>query len=103
MPPRKNSSADNVEPPRRSTRISALPKEEVKEKVVKTAGSKKRAAGEETEKDESSTSKKVDTLISTTPFRRLNPFFTLRLNQAKKTKKRRTRRAMMQQQTKSWR
>jgi hypothetical protein len=62
MPPRKTSSADSTEPPRRSTRISALPKEEVKEKVAKAAGnSKKRAAGEETGKEDSSASnKKVD-------------------------------------------
>lgn len=59
MPPRKNSSTDSAEPPRRSTRISALPKDEVIEKVVKTAGSKKRAVGEEDGKGESSTSKKV--------------------------------------------
>lgn len=61
MPPRKVSAASSSEAPRRSTRISAQPKEE--EKPAKTAGtSKKRAADEkdaDAPEDESSTNKKV--------------------------------------------
>ncbi|RDB16409.1 hypothetical protein Hypma_002779 [Hypsizygus marmoreus] len=62
MPPRKAAATSSTEAPRRSTRISAQPKEE--EKVVKTSGnSKKRAANDSGDADatkvESSTSKKA--------------------------------------------
>lgn len=59
MPPRKASTATDAEPPRRSSRISAQPKEEVKEKSA--SSTKKRNADADTEEvkgDESSASKK---------------------------------------------
>jgi len=79
MPPRKTADSD-AEPPRRSARVAALPKEEEsKPKTVRKASSSKKrpAETEEAVGAESSTAKKVSLLF---PFERsLDKFYEINL------------------------